>query len=100
MLNTFLLNKNIINLIFFQKPTFCSESCHLPKYNSLMTAIPWITTAHYCQGYTLAFSKCNADSPIRSIVDHFSKGIIALPFVWDVEWLKNVRKRCVIPTYS
>lgn len=40
------------------------------------------------------------EAALLSIVDHFSKGVIALPFVWDVEWLKNVRKRCIIPTDS
>jgi hypothetical protein len=38
--------------------------------------------------------------PVWSIVDHFPKGVITLPFVWDVKWLKNVRKRSVISTYS
>lgn len=65
----------------------------------MMAIVPW-ATEHYCQGHMLAFSKCRANLPVWSIIDHLSKGIIAFPLVWDVEWLKNMRKGCVIPTYS
>lgn len=35
-----------------------------------------------------------------SVVNHSSKSIIAFPFVWDVERLKDVREGSVIATYS
>lgn len=92
----FIKCKYTINLNFFQQDMFCSGSYHLPKYNTLMIIVPWVIA----QGPTLVFLKCRADLPLWSIVNHFSKGVIALPFVWDVEWLKNVWKRCIIPTDS
>ena len=64
-----------------------------------MTVVPWLT-GHQCKGPSLAFSKSRADLPPWSIVDHFAKGIIAFPFVWDIERLKNVREWRVIPTNS